>query len=348
VGRFRETFADRYPISFSAGIDRHNFTDAVSLGLVPVTVCSDLLRTGGYGRMRHYFADLAKRMKALGARDVSELVLRGQGEAEGALAALADVEPKAREACLAALGAGGDLRAAAGPELFARWVSEAKLRNTRRYLDKALAEPRYASAANAKAPRKVGTKLWLFECLTCDKCVPVCPNDANFAYDLPKIEIPVVKLVRQGGGYAREEGTPLSIAKKHQIANYADACNECGNCDVFCPEDGGPYNLKPRFFGSEETFRRFATHDGFFLARAAEADTVLGRFEGKDYRLELAGGRARFAGAGFDVEFAADSPEATLEGAADEGAVIDLTYFRIMDWLRRGVLDAAELSWINA
>ena len=52
VGRFRETFGDRYPISFSAGIDQKNFPDAASLGLVPVTVCSDLLRPGGYGRMQ--------------------------------------------------------------------------------------------------------------------------------------------------------------------------------------------------------------------------------------------------------------------------------------------------------
>jgi putative selenate reductase len=50
VRRFRAHFGDRFPISFSAGIDRQNFADAVALGLVPVTVCSDLLRPGGYGR----------------------------------------------------------------------------------------------------------------------------------------------------------------------------------------------------------------------------------------------------------------------------------------------------------
>ena len=194
----------------------------------------------------------------------------------------------------------------------------------------------------------MGTRLWLFDCLTCDKCVPVCPNDANFTYLLPKLSIPVVRLrPRAGGGFDREEGAPLKLEEKHQIANYADACNECGNCDVFCPEDGGPYILKPRFFGSEESFRRFGKHDGVYLARSAAGDTVLGRFEGRVLRLELDAGRARYSGDGFDLRFAAADPEATIEGRADAGAVIDLTWFRVMDHLRRAVLDGPGVNWLN-
>jgi putative selenate reductase len=359
VGRFRETFGAGLPISFSAGIDRHNFADAVSLGLVPVTVCTDLLKPGGYGRMRYYFGDLGKRMVACGARDLDELGLVAQGEAEAALAAIeGSASAETIAACRAALGPGGDPRAAAGPELFARWLAEARVRGSRRYLEKILADPRYAAAANAKPPTKVGTRLWLFECLTCDKCIPVCPNDANFAYTLPKIEIPVVKLRASarhdgghphtpGGGLAREEGAPLRLEKKHQIATYADFCNECGNCDVFCPEDGGPYVLKPRFFGSEQSFARFASHDGFFVARAEGVDTVLGRFEGKAFRAEIRGEEARFAGPGFDVRLSTGDPEATVEGPVEPDAVIDLTYFRIMDWLRRGVLDGPGVNYVN-
>ncbi len=228
-------------------------------------------------------------------------------------------------------------------------MDEAKVRNTRRYLEKLLADPRYAASANAKPPTKVGTRLWLFDCLTCDKCIPVCPNDANFAYDLPKIDIPVVKLrAKEGGGFTREESTPLHVEKKHQIATYADLCNECGNCDVFCPEDGGPYILKPRFFGSEESFARFAEHDGFFLGRAGGGvDTVLGRFEGKAFRAEVEGERARFTGPGFDVRMETSDPEATLAGSVEAEAVIDLTYFRIMDWLRRAVLDGPGVNYVN-
>ena len=50
VDRFRRTFGDRFPISFSGGVDEGNFADVVGLGLKPVTVCSDLLKPGGYRR----------------------------------------------------------------------------------------------------------------------------------------------------------------------------------------------------------------------------------------------------------------------------------------------------------
>ena len=57
VRRFREIFGDRFPVSFSGGIDADNFADAVALGLQPVSVCSDLLKNGaysGYGRGARY------------------------------------------------------------------------------------------------------------------------------------------------------------------------------------------------------------------------------------------------------------------------------------------------------
>ena len=44
------------PLSFSAGVDSRNFPDCVALGLVPITVCSDLLRPGGYARLPRYLA----------------------------------------------------------------------------------------------------------------------------------------------------------------------------------------------------------------------------------------------------------------------------------------------------
>jgi len=347
VDRFRKTFHDTYPISFSAGIDRHNFADAISLGLVPVTVCTDLLRPGGYARMTHYFGELGKRMVACDARDVDDLVLRGQGQEHAALDAIessgTDVTAIRR-----AIAEKSDVRAAAGPVTFARWLSEARVRNTKHYVEKIMSEARYKSAANSKMPPKIGSKLWLFECITCDKCIPVCPNDANFSYTLPKIDIPVVKMrARPDGGFDREESPPMKLEKKHQIANYADFCNECGNCDVFCPEDGGPYVLKPRFFGSEESFARFEMHDGFHLARKQDCDLVLGRFDRRVFRLELVQDRAKFAGPGFEVQLSPADPEGTMRGRVDPDAIVDLTYFRIMDWLRRGVLDGPGVNYVN-
>ena len=31
-------------------------------------------------------------------------------------------------------------------------------------------------------------------------------------------------------------------------------CNECGNCMVFCPEDGDPAMIKPRLYTDPEVF----------------------------------------------------------------------------------------------
>ncbi|HUB08775.1 MAG TPA: 4Fe-4S dicluster domain-containing protein [Myxococcales bacterium] len=309
VDRFRAAFGGDLPISFSAGIDQKNFPDAVALGLCPVTVCSDLLRPRGYGRMQGYFAELERRMTAVGARTIDEWVLRHGG------------------APAASLG-------------------EARCANAHRYAAALLEDPRYRRAANAKVPRKVGSRLKLLDCLTCDICVPVCPNDANFTFTLPPLEIPVVKLAPSAGGFrARTEGK-LAVRERHQIGNVADACNECGNCDVFCPEDGGPYVLKPRFFGTLEHWRKLATHDGFHLERLEGRDVVHGRFEGREYCLEIAAGEARYEGSGFALRFAEGRPEQVLSGHAD--AEVDLTYFHLMNWIRRAILDGPEVTFLRA
>ena len=53
-------------MAFSAGIDKDNLADAVALGLTPVTICSDLLKPGGYGRMAQGLRKLVKTMKSRG------------------------------------------------------------------------------------------------------------------------------------------------------------------------------------------------------------------------------------------------------------------------------------------
>jgi len=44
----------RLPVSFCAGVTVHNIQDVLSCGFSPVTVCSDLLKPGGYGRLSQY------------------------------------------------------------------------------------------------------------------------------------------------------------------------------------------------------------------------------------------------------------------------------------------------------
>jgi len=73
----------------------------------------------------------------------------------------------------------------------------------------------------------------------------------------------------------------LKVEKKHQIANFADWCNECGNCDTFCPEYGGPFIQKPSFFQNREAWLDSPHRDGFYITRHNGIREIVGRIEGK-------------------------------------------------------------------
>ena len=88
-------------------------------------------------------------------------------------------------------------------------------------------------------------------------------------------------------------GGVFKVDKGHQLANFADCCNDCGNCDVFCPEDGGPYVQKPRFFGSLATYQAYAGKNGFFVTGEGARRTVHGTIAGHAYRLDLDYGAGR-------------------------------------------------------
>jgi putative selenate reductase len=344
VRRFRRAFGDRYPVSFSGGVDAQNFSDCVALGLRPITVSSDLLRAGGYGRARNYFAELSRRMDAVGAKDVETFAIRAYGHGAAALERLA-LAPDAAAACRVALEQGGDLRAAAG-DAFPAWVSAARLLDTETYADRALADARYALPKNSTPPKKLGTPLALFDCVTCDKCVPVCPNDANFTLPIAPREVPLERLVPVEGGFRMEQVGVLPLAKPRQIANFADACNDCGNCDVMCPEDGGPYVLKPRFFGSAASFARAPDRDGFALEATPGGVRMHGRLAGRTYVVESGGPRLRYRGDGFDLALDPADPGAGAEGHAD--GPVDLAPLRIMELLRAGVTAPGAVNYVSA
>lgn len=308
VLRLRRAFGDRIPVSFSAGIDRFNFPDAVALGLVPVTTCSDLLKPGGYGRLKGYYDELSKRMEAAGASDIDSFV---------------------RASCHAS-----SLSAA-----------DARLRNTEAYVPHATLDPRYRRRSNAQAPRKIGRALSYFDCLACDKCVTACPNGANFVYHPPAASIPQVRLAREGEAWVRRTTGSLATAKKSQIANFADFCNECGNCDAFCPEDGGPFKAKPRFFGSLKAWTD-SPLDGFYAARDGEAQLVFGRLGGREHLLTVDDATMHCDADGLHVAFPLDGADGPVEG--DASAETDLTPFFIMEALRRALLSPGAVNHVNA
>ncbi len=77
---WREKFGPDCPISFSAGVDKHNFANCVACGFVPITTCSDLLKVGGFGRLFEYLKNLEDRMKQLGVTNVGDFILKSEGK----------------------------------------------------------------------------------------------------------------------------------------------------------------------------------------------------------------------------------------------------------------------------
>ncbi len=363
VRRFRQTFGDSIPISFSAGIDRSNYPDAVSLGLVPVTVCTDLLKQGGYGRLQSYATELSHGMDRVHASSIGDFIIRGCSEAEIALDSLSLPDEDAR-LCRAALADNERIDRAIPPEIYRHWVAQATIANTEKYVESLDSDPRYHSERSAHAPGKTTHPLTLFDCATCDLCIPACPNDAISRFDAGENSIPRAHLVRSGDRWERVEGGQTSLSRNHQIAIYVELCNECGNCEVFCPDDGKPNQAKFRLFGDEAGWR-LDPLDGFFLAQGDAKARVLGRIDGREYGLTVDAQGVVYCGPEFEVLIervgtrssasAALEGDALLRAPADSRSIrvtasgdrIDLWPFALMDFVRRTTLDPRHPNFIN-
>ncbi len=316
VEDWRKVFGAEMPISFSAGIDQHNFSDAVAAGLVPITTCSDLLKPGGYGRLYKYLLNLENKMRELGAVSVGDYIMKWGSRKDD--------------------------------------IDAAIIANTSEVMAKALADPRYSQSKNKSIPRKIDSHLVLFDCINCDKCIPVCPNDANFYYELQPLEVEYVNYRIGPEGIVEEiPGGVLRIEKSHQIANYADFCNECGNCDVFCPEHGGPYIRKPRFFGTRESWEKLSGHNGFWIEKRESAIVLYGRIEDKIYvlRVDAIHRHAHFLDEALVVHLEWPDLEVIhVENCEPEmvGHILDMKVCYQMAALLNGVLDDRMSNYINS
>ena len=307
----------KMPISFSAGVDRKNFANMVACGFTPITTCTDLLKAGGYGRLPPYLKELQKAMDKVGAKNINDFVLDSRGQREAS---------------------GGD-------------PVRAGLLNTAIIAKETEADERYHSAKNQGVPKKIGSHLVIFDCITCDKCIPVCPNDANFSYTPGNIDLTYqdIEVGTDGSITQVGEEKAFKVEQKAQIANFADYCNHCGNCDTFCPEYDGPYLKKPSFFGSERAFLEGSPHDGFFLEKQPEGYSLRGRIQGQAYRLQTTtdGGHLY-------------SDEALTMGVTKSGAIsldssppstqqrIDMGYYHTFVTLLLGITDTKRVHAVNA
>jgi putative selenate reductase len=305
VEKWRQNFGPDCPISFSAGVDKHNFANCVACGFVPITTCSDLLKVGGYGRLHEYLKNLEAEMKQLGVNTIDEFILKREGN-EGA----------------------GD-------------VNYAAFLNTGPIWGRTVADERYTYEKNKAVPKRIDSRLWLYDCISCDKCIPVCPNDANFFYEVEPVTIEFTNYTWNGKLEPAERGV-LKIEKKHQIANFADWCNECGNCDTFCPEYGGPFIQKPSFFANRDNWLDSAGRDGFYI----EDHRIVGRIEGK----VVSYGDGVYNDGVLEVKFDPETHEPqsvkSLIGDA-AGHKLDMKQYHTLRILLAGLLNPSRVHQVN-
>jgi putative selenate reductase len=72
--RLQSEFNGELDISFSAGTDCFNVADILACNMRPVTVCSDILKPGGYGRLGQYLEEIALGFTEAGADSIGAFI----------------------------------------------------------------------------------------------------------------------------------------------------------------------------------------------------------------------------------------------------------------------------------
>ena len=134
-------------VSFSAGVTKENLADTLAMGVNPATVCSDLLKPGGYGRLAPMLKALTKELTETGSTSLVEYRQHRQAQAE----------------------------ANSFPNPCAEHVADMTGEGI----------TRYHFEGNTKLPREVEHDLEMFGCVACNFCITVCPNDAFFSIATP-------------------------------------------------------------------------------------------------------------------------------------------------------------------
>jgi NADPH-dependent glutamate synthase beta subunit-like oxidoreductase len=76
AGVLTEEFKGDLKISYSAGADAFNVASLLRCGMHTVTVCSDILKSGGYMRMLQYIENVNAAMDEVDAKDIPDFVCR--------------------------------------------------------------------------------------------------------------------------------------------------------------------------------------------------------------------------------------------------------------------------------
>ena len=138
-----DQFDGSLPMSFSAGANCFNAPALLGAGMQTVTVCSDLLKTGGYLRLLQYLETVEDAFDKVGASDIEEYIFKSAGSD----ASRADVRSAARL-------------------------------NLHHYAKQTCTDPKYVKGTFDTSHTKTCRNLDLFDCIQAP-CVDECPISQN-------------------------------------------------------------------------------------------------------------------------------------------------------------------------
>ena len=340
--------------SFSGGVDRINFPQAVACGFVPVSSCTDLLLPGGYGRLGGYLEALDREMRESNAVSVEEFILKRFGQTTEARR-LAEHGRSAKLQCRSATAWAAGLntkRAAALARRDARYTAALH----------GLAAPpappsipEFTSNAEPDLEPRETPALALIRSEVEDE-LPVCPNAAPFTFTLPKVCFDYQDLEVEPDGAVRNgpEHT-YAVENERPTAVFADFCDECGVCEIR-PLEGDPsptmLECLPRFHRTLESWDQDAPRDGYVIHDQPEGGWIRARIGGQIYQLiyvrqtqqyvfDDGAVEALLTGWGHTVIRA--RPLRPLVGAH----TLDMRVYHLLRYLREGVLDERQVNPIN-
>jgi len=129
-------------------------------------------------------------------------------------------------------------------------------------------------------------------CLLCNQlcniCVTVCPNKANYSYKTKIATYVLPEAHFENGKVVIDKSKTLSITQNYQILNIGDFCNECGNCNTFCPTSRAPYLQKPKFYLTTKSFN--GAPSGYFVSKNLNNTALIFKDQNQMHTLTLKNG----------------------------------------------------------
>jgi len=123
-------------------------------------------------------------------------------------------------------------------------------------------------------------------CLMCDEvcniCTTLCPNLALQYYETNPVSYNLQKV----NNNIIEEDSIFHVKQTSQIIHIADWCNQCGNCNTFCPTSQAPYIEKPHLYLDKDAFEH--DQNGYFFD--SDKNTLFAKERGFDFSLKDEGG----------------------------------------------------------